>query len=328
MWIDRFQIEVNIGNPQPNDLLILSSAASVRKWVLSHKGPTLIDLVDGYLSCQESLIIDLSRNLLRWFYGTSSFRSILYTNELKTAISKATAVVVSCPEQAAEVLQFNKNVVHILDDHSELKNYHRGFTRELPSQSPIILWEGLGFTLKHLFNIGAQLEEFLLEFDARLLIVTNQSYRVFGGRFGSRDVLSEIKNAFPSTYHQIELVEWSVENLIKCSTKADLAIIPINQHDCFAMSKPENKLLSFWTLGLPVLCSPTPAYTRVMESVASRSSLVSEENWLNSLREFFSGAENSRSQQHAIDSYLGRNHTNQLIAEKWDRALRPLLRVN
>lgn len=328
VWIDRFQIKVNFGTPGPDDLLVLTGAASLRKWTQSHTGPTLIDLVDGYLSCEETVIQDFSRNLIRWFYGTSSFRSVLYTNELKSAISSATAVVVSCPEQAERVSRYNKNVFHILDDHSELKVSHNKLSRNSSWQNPIILWEGLGFTLKHLFNLSVQIEKFLLEFDARLLVVTNQSYKAIGGRFGSRNVSKEIKDAFPLAHHKVDLVEWSVENLIECAAKADLAIIPINQRDCFAMSKPENKLLSYWTLGLPVLCSPTPAYSRVIESTVSSSLLVLEENWLNSLSRFFSERETSSSNKFTIDSYLRENHTNQILVDKWDRVLHPLLVMN
>ena len=61
--------------------------------------------------------------------------------------------------------------------------------------------------------------------------------------------------------------EWNERTLAQEIIKHDVAVIPIDLTDTFVTAKPENKLLLLWRMGMPVICSATPAYKRQMEDV-------------------------------------------------------------
>lgn len=328
IWSDDFGIPLGIHSYSPDNLLILSEAAKLRKFAIHHSGPVVIDLIDGYLSSSPPFFQDFGRNIIRATIGKSSLYSITFSNELINAISSASAVVVSSPEQAKDVRKFNRNVHCILDDHSELIPLESEVNR-IKSDTFTIIWEGLGFTLKHLLEISGDLEKFMLLKQAKLIIVTNSSFKKYSSRFKQIDVKSILKEKFRKTWDSIEMVEWSVSSLKNSSRLADIAIIPINMNDDFAVSKPENKLLSFWTLGVPTICSPTPAYRRVLSSVNQEKFLLKETGWYETLLEYYNSVttQNNSFQcsQKTISHYLNTVHTREILSKKWDEVLRPFL---
>lgn len=328
VWSQEYGVPVNHQFVNPKDLLILTAAAKLKNWTIRHKGPVVIDLVDGYLSSKAPIIEDILRNTLRSATAKSSFSSLTFSNELKIAISRASAVVVSCPEQAENIRLVNENVHCILDDHSELipdeinKNAHN-------KEQFTILWEGQGHTLKHLTKIAETVEEFLISRQAKLIVVTNKSFKKYGSKFGNVEVASLLRRKFRNSWEHIELIDWSVVNLKRVSLRADLAIIPINAKDNFAMAKPENKLLSFWTMGMPVLCSPTPAYKRVLCTIGQEIFLVEDSGWGTSLHAFYEAHKRDSRDflklQKVKHSYLTKFHTRKILANKWEAVLRPFI---
>lgn len=328
VWSKFFNIPIKTKLISPNDLLILSSASSLKYWTKRHKGPVVIDLVDGYLSAKPKFPEDLLRNLLRSMLSKSSYSSFTFHRELTEALSMAKAIVVSCPEQAQFVEKFNSNVHCILDDHSEfIDNY--AYTGQSDSQTFTLLWEGLGYTLKHLLNISNQIEAFLINKNAKLVIVTNLSFNKWSSKFGRVETIKYIEPALRRVWNQIELVEWTTDSLKRASATSDIAVIPITAGDKFAEAKPENKLLSYWTLGLPALCSPTAAYARVLKAVGDETLLVPESRWLDALNKSYEQSKRSSlfpiERKNLYSAYLTQFHSKEVLAKKWDNVLRPLL---
>lgn len=328
IWSEDFKVPLNYVSINPDDVLVLSAAASVKAISSTHKGPVVVDLVDGYLSSKPPFMEDLLRNSIRSFLGKSSFGSVTFSRELQKAISNANAVIVSCEEQAAGVRTLNKNVHCILDDHSELIHSAKEVSREKPNTFTI-LWEGLGYTLKHLLDVAEDLERFIISKCATLIVVTNPSYKRYATRFGSTDSVKQLRNAFKNSWSQIEFVDWTINSLKLSTERAHIAIIPINNSDIFAMAKPENKLLSYWTLGIPTLCSPTPAYKRVLSMVGQQRLLVHDKRWDSALTEFHKTIQEnptiSQEVHRAAQLYLDRFHTREILSRKWDAVLRPLM---
>lgn len=323
-WADNVGIELNLGVPEVNDLLVLSGGSSLRRVSSCHIGPIVIDLVDGYFSCSDNFFRDFARNSLRSLYGRSSFRSITYSRELKNAIKNANQVIVACPEQAKHVLPYNRNVTWILDSHEELNNKSETSLARR-SKKFTLLWEGFGFTLKHLLRISDEIEEFLLEYDSELTLVTNTAYKRWGTRLIDIRVEDEIKRHFRRTWRKIKVVEWSIENLIEEAINSDIAIIPLNSQDCFAMAKSENKLLSFWKLGLPVLCSPSPAYARVSKT-SGVNMLVSDGSWRRALTTRLKASNSDFEEEYSIiQNFLSIHHDKKSLIGRWEETLRPLI---
>lgn len=328
IWAESVGITLHLEDIKPNDVLVLSSAANLRYWVSKHKGPVVIDLVDGYLSHNVGLVEDILRNSVRSTLGKSSFRSLTFTNELRFAVSRASAIVVSCPEQRDSVIDLNPNVHCILDNHSELKSPLVQQERS-KAETFTLIWEGLGYTLKHLFHIADDLEKFLYECDARLIVVTNPTYRKWSTKLGKVDSITLLKNQFKTVWNKIEFVDWSIENLIKSVQDSDFAIIPLDLRDDFAVNKPENKLLSFWTMGIPTLCSASLAYKRVLTATHSEDLLITDSHWLAPLRRALEMNQKKGGllapKLRIYQEYLEKFHTKDSLVQKWDAVIRPLM---
>jgi len=330
IWSEDYQIPLESQKIENDDLLVLSASANLRYWVEKHKGPVVIDLIDGYLSNEPRFTEDVARNTIRSIYDASSFRSLTFTNELRHAVSKANAIVVSCIEQAEVVRRFNDNVHIILDDHSEMKvDFEAQRIGSQNSGTITLIWEGLGYTLKHLLDVSREIEEFIISRNASLIIVTKPSFRRYASRVGHVEVMNLLRRRFRKTWNRIEFVDWSIGRLIEAAKRADVAVIPICVSDKFATAKPENKLLSFWTLGLPVLCSPIPSYQRVLHSVGQERFLIKNSSWLVSLNNFCDSLSNAplanEESRRNRNSYLNKFHTREILSRKWDVVLRPFL---
>lgn len=327
VWSDVYGVPIKLGSIEKDDLLVLSAGSSMSKLAVSHRGPLVIDIVDGYLSYKPSLLEDFSRNFARSTLGKSSFNSLIFTRELKRAIAASDAVIVSCPEQAESVRKFNKNTFCILDDHSELDNLEINLADS--EKNFTILWEGLGFTLKHLFAVAEEIERFVQVTGAKLSVVTNPSFKKYAGKIHRVDVRSYLRGAFKNIVRDCEFIEWSVSNLRDAGKRASVAIIPINPEDKFALAKSENKLLSFWKMGVPTLCSPTPAYSRVLKAIGHENCLVPESKWFESLSAYYykynSNPKLLESWGSSYRAYLAEFHTREKLAMKWDLVLRPFL---
>ena len=333
IWSDTFNIPLKLTHPNTDDsteLLVLSSASKLSSLASKHKGPVIVDLVDGYLSGNTPFIEDFARNTIRSILGKSSVTSITFSNELRRAISRASAVVVSCPEQRQVIQHINKNVHCILDDHSEMK-FPGNVRKSKATQEFTILWEGLGYTLKHLIFIADELQEFIVSSKAKMIVVTNPFFNRWSTSLGKVDSREIIRKKFGRASESIEFVEWSIESLRDAASRSDVAIIPIDLKDDFAAAKPENKLLSFWTMGVPTLCSPTPAYARVMLGTGNKDFLVSRNSWvevLNGLKDKIkTDREFLTAKEYEFNRYLNEHHRREQLVAKWNHLIKSLMLV-
>jgi hypothetical protein len=96
--------------------------------------------------------------------------------------------------------------------------------------------------------------------ELELHLVTDGKVHPFFGRFGSYATMDGLK----ALHCEKVLHPWSRDSFAEQVKKADVAIIPIDTADDFAMGKPDNKLVMLWKLGMPVLATATPAYQRAM----------------------------------------------------------------
>jgi hypothetical protein len=69
-------------------------------------------------------------------------------------------------------------------------------------------------------------------------------------------------------------------------TRGDFEFIHGDIRDKFAALKPENKLLSMWHLGLPVLFSDTPSYSRLASEANQENACIKEGEWFAALKRF------------------------------------------
>lgn len=278
--------------------------------------PFILDMVDMYLARKEPLLKDVIRGLAR---KDRFFRDIRFSKKLEYICQNANSVVVGSEEQAKLVRKLNQNVHVILDNHEEF-----GSPQVLRTGNPVkdkefnLVWEGLSSTLSHLFDQADSIIHFIRQTNSKLYILSNPKRYRFMDKYLESDTRKSIKKVFAQCIQNIYFIEWTQENLLSISNKMDFAIIPINLEDSFAEGKPENKLMIFLRLGLPVLMSPTSAYSRVARELGIENSLVEENDWgkvLNSkVLSRFSDFPSSN-----IQEWLVSSHNAQILDMKWDR---------
>ena len=168
----------------------------------------------------------------------------------------------------------------ILDVHSSIQKR----TKENYKSDKVfnIVWEGMGdnaYAFKYLKSVFAELEK---KHEIALHFVTDLSYLRYSGRYGktyTSDIVKELSK-------RVYLYEW---NELMCSeiiSSCDLAIIPVDLTNPLVKGKPENKLLLFWRMGVPVITSKTPAYERAMKEAGLDMTCRTKTEWLDMLDKF------------------------------------------
>ena len=135
-----------------------------------------------------------------------------------------------------------------------------------------------------------------------------------------------IKKMFPLSWQSIKIIPWSLQNLADTARASTLGIIPIQPDDHFATMKSENKLLSMWHLGLPVIFSRIPAYLRTAKNAHSEVAAISQDSWAISLRNISVDHIALQLLQDKSSEYIKATHTREILVRQWDSVIRGLIK--
>lgn len=325
-WAENRGVTLNTVDPLDSDVLVLSGAANFGYWLKCAKQPVVIDLVDGYLSEHPSFAKDVLRNIIRSIDGSSNFRWVKYTNHLSYACKTACTIVVASPEQKEAILHLNSSIEVILDDHFEIDNSLNDLKKFKQTESDLnlknfIFWEGFGFTLKHFKFIANDLDRFLFEKNFGMYLVTNTKFPRYGRFIGKIHTQKFIKKLFPNSWRKIEIIPWSISNLVKYAHRSRIAVIPITPNDKFANMKSENKLLSMWHLCIPTVTSPIPSYKRVLLNASQPQASVSQFEWYSKLSKLLNDSIELKSMTKSSFNYISTHHSHDQLMRKWDRLI-------
>ena len=298
------------------DLIILTQNADISLWSKykdKYKSSIIVyDLIDSYLSIPKYNIKGLFRGLAKYIVGQNKYLQLNYWKSIEKMCSISDAVICSTIEQKNIIFKFNNNVHIILDAHFDL-------TKKIKNSYSIsntikIVWEGLPHTLdslKILTNVLNKLDTKLL---IELHIITDLKYKKYMGLIGQIDTYSQLKNY----YKKIYIHEWTQENCSNIITSCDLAVIPIDTNDDFSLGKPENKLLLFWRMAIPVICSSTPAYIRAMEMADINLIANCEREWYDKILELVSDELLRKDIGLKGKMYTDQFHSESILISKWD----------
>ena len=232
---------------------------------------------------------------------------------------QAYAVVCSTKEQEEAISAFCKNIHIILDNHggvarSVKTNYSRGDVVN-------IVWEGLPQNAVTLYEIRDVLAELRSRQKIALHIVTDSRYGHYMGKYGTKRTRDVMANLGGDTF----FYDWNEETCAHIVTGCDLALIPIPLQNPFLAGKPENKLLLFWSMGMPAVVSATPAYARVMQEVGLPMACRSHEEWLKTLERYLSDEIGRRDAGQCGREYVEKNYSQDKILGRWDRLFASVL---
>jgi hypothetical protein len=259
-----------------NEVVVMTLGSDLSVWrrLKSENEAVVVDLVDAYLDEP----VYSPKRFLRGGYKTLTRQlrrpTLRYTRMLEQVLAGVDGVVCASPEQRNRLVTYNSNVHVVVDCLEELFD---DIAPQGPQRDEVrLLWEGFPENLQHFASITSQLRDLARSASVTLEIITDLS----GSRRGSSTYLRNFKKAMAKNGVNAELREWTVDQLKISVKQSDFAIIPIDQEDPMAWGKSENKLLSFWSMGLPTLVSPTPSYRRLVDELGESLPVYDEALWV------------------------------------------------
>lgn len=92
----------------------------------------------------------------------------------------------------------------------------------------------------------------------------------------------------------------------------------------FEAGKPENKLVGFWRMGVPVLTSATPAYVRTMRAAGLDMHCSTSDEWLARLTRYAGDEEARRAAGEAGRTSAEERYGEGRLLAEWDQVLASL----
>ncbi len=306
-------IRFEIADPAKEyDLVILSARADASVWSSYPRAKLVYDLIDSYFAIPRTDLKGRLRGLFKFLSRQSRYLQLDYWKAIGGMCARADAVVCSTEEQRQDILKFCPNVHIVLDA-------HMGVTRAVKSdyraQRPFrIVWEGLPQTLGSLALLRPVLDRLQERYPVEMHIVTDSEYFRYMGQYGKTDTLTKARRVLPD----VQFHEWKESDCADIICSCDLAVIPLSLTDPFAAGKPENKLLLFWRMAMPVVTSASPAYLRAMQSAGMDLTAKDEADWLAHL-ERLCGDEAARREAGTLGkAYTEREFSEASLLARWD----------
>ncbi|MDP8907653.1 MAG: hypothetical protein M3N47_00755, partial [Chloroflexota bacterium] len=221
-------------------------------------------------------------------------------------------IVCSTEEQRQMILGYCDNVHVILDHHGpEAKRRKENFDAHRPFR---LVWEGLPYTLPAFRELAPALQRLTERHAVELHLVTDLQFRRYAGRFGHGRT-HELASRYVTNPR---LHEWRIDTLADVVASCDLAVIPALLDDPMFAGKPENKLLLFWRMAMPVVTSTTPAYQRAMAAAGLDMTCTDAGSWERMLERYVvdrKGREDAAQRGHR---FVEAQHSERRLIEQWD----------
>jgi glycosyltransferase involved in cell wall biosynthesis len=314
-------IEFEIARPDGKyDIVVVAENADITYWSQYDRGTRVVfDFIDSYLAIPRHDLKGRLRGLAKYAAGQHRHLRLDHWRALEAMCERADAVICATLEQAAMIAPFCSNVHPILDVHSSVVRGGKSDYRSGPVFN--LVWEGLPENAASLQALRGVFQRLQRDRAIALHVVTDLEFKPRLGAYGRMQTADLVRDLCDRVY----LYQWNDQMAGAIMCASDLAIIPIDLHDPMAAGKPENKLVLFWRMGVPVLTSATPAYQRAMERAGTSGTCRSEGDWLEALERYASDAELRANAGRAGKALAESEYSEQVILDQWDRLFDTLL---
>lgn len=302
------------------DVVLIHHSGDLTKWKSYNKGKVVLDYNDDYLAGRITGFKGFGRGLAKFVSGRWSSLVLNYKAAYKSMIQRADAIVCCTEAQRVDVLAAGKKVFRILDMQSDANWRIKG---DYVAGRPFnIVWEGLPM-FDGLRSIRDVIRKVGIDDGCALHLVTALVKYRHLENYWERPTKDEIARALP--FRNVWLYEWNSVLFTRIVTACDLGVIPIDMGDPLWVSKPANKLLFFWRMGMPVLVSRTPAYQEMMEACGLDMTCGSQEEWLEKLQLYMGDGEARRAAGERGLAFAQENYSEEKQLAQWDEVLRSVL---
>ena len=307
----RNEIQLVSTSHKGADAVVLTLGADISQWkILKEKhGFLILDIVDAYLDESFFSPKRIFRGMYKSLNGTFSSFNMSYQKLLRDLIRGADVVVCASEEQRTKLLELNSNVYALVDCFDELL----AEKSEYPTNPHInkLIWEGYPDNLRHLEIMQLKNQNYRFE----IVSLPRIQRALYLKR--STDTSAYLRR-FGMSFH---LVHWTIENLKLSANSNAIAVIPIDSKLPMAWNKSENKLLGMWSLGIPVLMSPTPSYSRVANEAGLEPCLVDDRDWNTEINSLLNDPMRAHAIVHKGYSYARKNSSSITLDPKWMNVL-------
>lgn len=284
----RRDIKFEIADPAADyDFVVLSPSADISTWSRYRgKAKIIYLIVDSYLAIPQYDIKGALRGIAKYISGEHKNLRFNYSEAVKEMCSKADAVLCTTMEQKEGIQAYCKNVHIIMEFHSRL-------VREVKTDYSIgnrinLVWEGFAENIDGFRYIKKALSVLRKKYPIALHLITDLDRMKHMNKYGRVYTIDYIRDIFGEDYSSntstgnnsfIYLYQWNLEMLSRIVTGCDIAIVPVDIRNPFKLGKPENKLVLFWRMGMPVIASAIPAYERAMAGCGLDMCCRSDDEW-------------------------------------------------
>lgn len=305
------------------EIIYISLSADLNKWSgykqkqrESNKNVKVIfDLSDLYLVAGP--ISDCLRSFYHFLSGRTSKLRLSYKNSVLDMISASDVIICGSEEQKYFLAKLHHNVIVVRDYFiDDIKLVKSNYTLVEPNTLNI-LWEGLSHGNIVIYRMLKNILNDLPIFKVKLHIISDSEYCKIGGKYLCKPTYSILKDVFQNSNISFHFYDWNTTTFSSIATSCDLALIPIPENPIMRR-KPENKLLLFWFLGLPVITSNTDSYTRVMNAINENYFCSDYKEWRQKLINFGTFITEREKYMRSATAYLEANCSEEVIFKIYD----------
>jgi hypothetical protein len=306
------------------DAVYISLTADLNEWrrykALHPRSLVVLDLSDSYLVA--GAVSDTLRSIFHYFSRRTRTLRWSYKRTLLEMMAASDVILCGSEEQKGMLGKLHPNV-HVMRDFYGLDLSARKLSYHLSSPRTLnVLWEGFAHGNVRAFEMLRDLLATVDGFRVKAHIVTDSRYCRFGGGHLCKATYQVLEQVFRGSRVGFHLYDWNALTFSAIATRCDLAVIPV-QDDPIAQSKPENKLLLMWSMGLPVVTSNTASYARVMKSVGADLACAHLADWREKIGQLASSEEFRVSHMQAAARYVADHCSEDAISKTWDSVFQP-----
>jgi hypothetical protein len=294
------------------DVVVITQGADITLWKDYKHGLIIYDLIDSYLSISRTNFKALLRGIAKYIIGQHKKLEFSYWGTIRSMCTRANFVICSTQEQKTNISPYCSNTSIVLDYFDNTvrnpkKNYQLGPVVKL-------IWEGMPsnlFQLKLLKNTLLLLNK---KYNIELHVATNLLYYQFLGKYRLSSAKRDVRKIFKNSI----VHEWDLETIANLVRQCDIAIIPIDGDYSLTKSKPENKMLFFWKMGLPVVASNIPSYIRAMNGANLNFTCKDEFDWFEKIESLILSTSLRKNSAISGKKYADKFFGNEEITQAWD----------
>jgi hypothetical protein len=325
-YFRRKGIEFQIAHPSKSyDAVYISLTADLNEWreykARHPRSLVILDLSDSYLVA--GAVSDTLRSVFHFLSGRTRTLRWSYKRTLLEMMEASDVLLCGSEEQKAFLARLHPNVI-VMRDFYGLDLNATKTSYQLSSPGTLnVLWEGFAHGNVRAFEMLRDLLATVDGYRVKAHIVTDSRYCRFGGGHLCKATYQVLADVFRGSKVGFHLYDWNALTFSAIATRCDLAVIPV-QDDPIAQSKPENKMLLMWSMGLPVVTSNTASYTRVMKSVGADLASAHMRDWRAKIEQLASSEEFRVTHMRAAAQYVADHCSEEAISRTWDSVFQPV----